>query len=93
METIYGGFIADRGSGRPNTVVAGEVLRQLKKGEAPKAKDGPAAADTPTTATQYDLVIPYTDKEQRLRYLENLKDYLNNQLSLVEAQLNSESSQ
>lgn len=82
----YSDFITDTGPMTANTVIAGRHRQ-------PKEKQEPSAVkDIPTSATQNAIVVPHTDREQRLSYLSTVRDYLNTQLSIVEAQLDAESS-
>ena len=83
-KNAYSEFITDTGPMTANTIIAGRHRQ-------PKEKQEPSK-DMTTSTTQNAIVVPHTDRERRLSYLSTVRDYLNTQLSIVEAQLDAESS-
>jgi hypothetical protein len=80
----YGGFNRIPMHGAAGTVIAGKHVV-----EEPKPVESPTVVDTPTKATN-TLLVPYEDRQSRIRYLRHIKDYLTVQLAIVEQQLTFE---
>ena len=78
--SLFGFRSESVGVGAGNVVVAGA------KHEAPK----PAAPEPAPLPKSSAMLIPYNNKEDRIRYLEHVRDYLNNALLMVEGALAAE---
>lgn len=91
MKSHYGGFIPESRQSSPNTVVTSAFLKELKEGPTKTPEAEEPKRDTLTKSYQQEILIPYSDKKQRIDYLYALKDYLNSQLAIVESQLDAES--
>lgn len=85
MKDNYG-FARTNVGATGHVVVAGRVTED--KPHPDKMPD--AAATTPTATIPNLFPIPYTDKSQRITYLRNCLDMLNNLTALVEQALYEE---
>lgn len=80
----YGGFNRIPMQGASGTVIAGK-----HEVEADTPVPAPSTVDTPTQVGSF-LVVPYEDRQSRIRYLRHVKDFLTSSLAAVEAQLTKE---
>lgn len=80
----YGGFNRIPMQGASGTVIAGK-----HEVESDIPVQTSSVEDTPTQVGPY-LVIPYEDRQSRIRYLRHIKDFLTTSLAAVEAQLTKE---
>ena len=83
-EDAYG-FQKQRVAGGAGVVIAGQQP-PARPTTAETAKQPTQAVIAPSAA----ILIPFSDPAQRIRYLENVRDYLRNQETLVEAALKQE---
>ena len=85
MPNSYG-FVEQAVAGGAGVVIAGSA----KKKETVPVVEPTAQAQNAQPVETGLFLIPYTDKQSRVQYLENVRDFLNNELARIDEALRQE---
>lgn len=88
----WGGFHRESGFAGAHTVIAGRNKHSLETDQQPTEEQvQQPEKDTTTQASDtYSIYVPFVDKENRITYLQNTLQSLQNLAMVVEAQLQRE---
>lgn len=88
----WGGFHRESGFAGAHTVIAGREKHKLETDQPPtEERVQQPEKHTPTQASgTYNIYVPFEDKEDRITYLQNTLQSLQNLAMVVEAQLQRE---
>ena len=78
------GFVEQTVAGGVGVVIAGN------KNKPQEIPDKPPQQPQQQPVESISFVIPYTEKQKRIQYLENVRDFMNNEIARIEEALRQE---